>query len=433
MKTRTFGALAAVGVGAAVFGGACSMQKSEDGGSSGAGNAATTGGSSGSSTAGSGGGAMANTGSTPGINVPVVPDAGAGDGGVEDLRDASCAGWTAEPEELPAVMQLVVDVSGSMNDPAPGDADMATKWLITRNALASAVDSLPPTTSLGVLYYPNRNTDGTNQQMQEVTACINVDALLPVALLGGVGSAQRLAIADSLGRATPDGFTPTHDAYDVALEQGLVPAAGSGNRYMLLITDGAPTLSQGCQRGPGGGGGVSVVATDPIVGAITAARGQGIKTFVVGSPGSEDGDDGEDMRPWLSKAAIEGDTAKEGCAEAGPSFCHFDMTEEPNFEVALTQALEEIVGAVVSCSYELPEPPSGQTLDLGKINAVFTPGSGETEIIGQSTVTGACTQGWQLVNNRVELCSDTCARIQNDNGGRFELLFGCEAITQPPE
>src|SRR5688572_8171733 len=75
-----------------------------------------------------------------GSNTPNQPDlgldpnapggglTGAHDGGtieltpqeVEDINNAACAGWVGEGENLPAVLELVVDVSGSMEDDAPG-------------------------------------------------------------------------------------------------------------------------------------------------------------------------------------------------------------------------------------------------------------------------------------------------------------------------
>src|SRR5688572_10999951 len=39
---------------------------------------------------------------------------------VENINNAACAGWAGEGENLPAVLELVVDVSGSMEDDAPG-------------------------------------------------------------------------------------------------------------------------------------------------------------------------------------------------------------------------------------------------------------------------------------------------------------------------
>ena len=77
---------------------------------------------------------------------------GAGGGSVGELRDAACAGWASEPELLPAVLMLVVDVSGSMESQAPGGG--GSKWAITRDALSEAMNALPASTAVGIIYYP---------------------------------------------------------------------------------------------------------------------------------------------------------------------------------------------------------------------------------------------------------------------------------------
>src|SRR5688572_9440293 len=108
-----------------------------------------------------------------------------------------------------------------------------------------------------------------------------------------------------------------------------MPYTASGNqKFMLLITDGAPTMSEGCNGGDGDNGQVQDMPTEPIIAEIAGAYAQGIRTFLIGSPGSEESaeETGGDMRPWLSRAAVESGTDEAGCAVDGPNFCHMDMT-----------------------------------------------------------------------------------------------------------
>src|SRR5262245_16353202 len=51
-----------------------------------------------------------------------------------------CAGESAGAEIAPAVLQLVVDTSGSMDDDAPGAR--SSKWDVTRNAVLAAIDGM---------------------------------------------------------------------------------------------------------------------------------------------------------------------------------------------------------------------------------------------------------------------------------------------------
>ena len=166
---------------------------------------------------------------------------------------------------------------------------------------------------------------------------------------------------------------------------------------------------------------------------MAAAQGQGIRTFVIGSPGSEDNvSTGADARPWLSRAANAGNTATPGCGDTGPNFCHMDMTQAPDFAAALRSGLAQIAGTLVSCTYELPVPPAGQQLDLSKVNVINTPGGGQPTILPRSDDPN-CTDGWYLdSNNRVVLCSNTCEQVQADTTSSIEVLYGCGTIGGPP-
>jgi hypothetical protein len=355
-------------------------------------------------------------------------NSGSGNRSPDELRDAACTGWSAEPENLPAVLMLVVDVSGSMNSDAPGSNQ--SKWEVTRDALQDAINALPGSTAVGVLYYPNRNTSASTQA-RPVDQCVNVNAMISVDLLGPAGSAHRNSIAQSLQNADTGGGTPTHDAFRYAVENGMNAATSfPGNRFMLLITDGQPTFLLECL---GTGNTSDPVNEQPIVDEIAAARAQSTRTFVIGSPGSEDNvSTGDDARPWLSRAANAGETASAGCSDNGPNFCHMDMTQASDFGAALRTGLAQIAGAIVACDYALPEPPAGETLDLGAINVIHTPGGGEATIVPRSNDAN-CTDGWRLDDNQhVVLCPNTCSTVQADASSGLEVLFGCASVGPPP-
>jgi hypothetical protein len=232
----------------------------------------------------------------------------------------------------------------------------------------------------------------------------------------------RDALQQSLDDANTGGGTPTHDAYQYALDNGMRAYQSSSDKFMLLITDGQPTFSQGCD----GTGMVSdPVDEQPIVDAIAAAAEDGIRTFVIGSPGSESNQStGADARPWLSRAAEAGQTAAANCSHDGSPYCHMDMTEDPDFAEALAEGLGEIVGQISSCTYAIPTPPSGEQIDLAKVNLIVTAG-GESQLVKPDDM-GACGEGWQFnADGQIVLCDDTCARVQADGGARVRLLFGC--------
>ena len=342
---------------------------------------------------------------------PIFDDPGGPDFGTGTEQDPSttdpngCVGQTAGTEAVPAILQLVVDTSGSMDRDAPGTRD--TKWQVTRDALLGAIEEMPANTSLGVVFYPDVPITASG--------CFDNEADVAIAPLASSGSAQRRSIESAFATQSPDGGTPTHDAYRYAYGE-LATASASGNRFAVVITDGTPTFSLGCV----GTGLVSdPVDPSPLVGEATRARQQGVSTFVIGSPGSEG------ARESLSRMAEAGGTARAGCSHSGPNYCHFDMTQSGDFASDLQQALGTISGLALSCAYDIPEPPSGQLLDPSRVNVLFTPRAGSAERIAQSEG-NACSEGWRYSDDgaSVLLCSSTCDRVKSSQG-TLSLEFGC--------
>jgi hypothetical protein len=327
---------------------------------------------------------------------------------------------------------LVVDTSASMNDRPNNASSGSSKWEITRDALGTAIEGMPATAGVGVLYFPNKQTQAGNPQDEPrpITACVNTDAMIPVAVLGDTGSTQRTTIASSLTSTRPNGSTPTHDAYDYALTNGMDVSKLPGNRFMLLITDGAPTFKKDCE---GGGGPNDAQPTQPIIDEILAARQAGVRSFIIGSPGS-DRVNNVDVRPWLAQAAVEGGTAAEGCSLYGPDYCHIDLSQDPDFAGALNAALARILGLITSCTFEVPtKTGDGKVVQKDQINVIYTPGDGSDEqLIGRDDASD-CQDGWQLNDKgQVVLCPDTCRTAQNDARGKIELLFGCATVSGEP-
>ncbi len=326
------------------------------------------------------------------------------EGGFNGLR--ACAGQTAGVESSPAVLQLVVDTSGSMDQDAPGAR--GSKWDVTRRAMLDAVAEMPATTSVGVVFYPD-------VPIAERPRCFDESADVPIRQLGDVRSQQRQQIQRAFQGQAPDGGTPTHDAYRFAFEQ-LQASDAAGTRFVVVITDGTPTFSRGCV---GTGLIEDAVDASPLVDEAENVSASGVKTFVIGSPGSEG------AREDLSRMAEAGGTAAAGCSHDGPTYCHFDMTEEQDFAAALTQALGTISGLALSCSYDIPDPSGGQTLDPSRVNVLFSAPGVETELILQDA-SGACNDGWQYSDDgsRVLLCGSTCDRVRGSDG-TLTLEFGC--------
>lgn len=374
------------------------------------------------------------------------------DGGTDDLTDkqvkallnAECVGAEAEGERLPATLELVIDVSGSMNKTvagnSPGSGEIS-KWDTTKAALLSAVDALPSSVSFGAVYYPNKNaTVYAPNDPGPTSACINVEASLPLASLGQSKSTQRKAFQTNIDSVYVENYTPTRDAYSYALNEQLAPFPGT-NKFILLITDGAPTINGGCAWPKadgkdfpvevGTGDGAFDAETTPIIADVQAARDvQGVRTFVIGVPGSEQSvESNTDMRPWLSAAAQAGGTDVAGCSNNGPNYCHFDMSGSNNdFSKELTSALASIAGQVANaCTFKIPDPPNGEALDKNKTQVIVEWGDETNQIIYPDGIDDCQGEGWRYneENQTVETCGATCDRIKTDFQAVVHVSFGC--------
>jgi hypothetical protein len=338
---------------------------------------------------------------------------------VTDITGSQCDGKTAIVEPVPPVLEFVVDVSTSMNrdendmEITPGSG-ILSKWDITKPALVGALDGL------GDDVYVGMGAPGGG-------ACVDDSTAYPIAALGPAGSAQRTTLATAIDTAVLVASTPTHDAIVFALENGLAEYTGPGNKFIVLITDGAPSQPLGC--GPLD---LAGSPTQPIIDEIAAANTAGVKSFIIGSPGSQAGgaDGSEDLRFWLSDAAIAGGTPLPNCSSAGPNYCHLDMTTAPDFAAALGTALAEIGDAVVkTCSFTVPEDVTA--FELENTTVIFKR-SDQTAALVLPDADGDCAAGgWTRgPSNEVILCPATCDLVNADAGAEVSMSIGCNIVVK---
>jgi hypothetical protein len=397
------------------------------------GNAGNTAGTSSGGSLAGGGGNLSVGGRGGTSAVPVEPggaggdDSGASGGAGDDNlgRDDACALGSTTVAALPPVLNLVVDISGSMDWP-PGWAPVTpddskppgeTKWEITREALRASADSFADEVAVGMSFFPN-TTDDDDESM-----CLRNEVALPIGVLGASSSSARENFEAALDAVVPNGATPTHGAYVYGVEQ-LSSSDLPGDRFLLLITDGTPTCTIDCECTEDN----LPVDSDPLIAAAARARDEGIRTFVIGSPGSEA------TRDVLSALATEGGTATAGCSDAGPDYCHLDMTTEPDLADGLTRALEQVASSLRSCEYPVPPAPDDGTVDPGRVNVLFTPSGGETKTIPRAPSASDCQEGWHYGDDEetIVLCGTACEDARSDVGATVEVLLGCKTVIEEP-
>ena len=349
-------------------------------------------------------------------------DAGrsAADGAVADAgRDArareipdsgflACETTTAFADPLPATLLFTVDTSGSMNCPAndrscanaePSPAPDDSRLDVFRGVLDEALRGLPDATRAGLLTYP-------------VTfSCARDEPRVPIAEL----RTARADIDAALSALRPEGITPTHDAVAIGLSR-LAARSAEEARFLVLATDGAATVCMGCDAA------CSFDALDrdneALIETVRRAASDGVATYVIGVPGSQG------YRGILSRMANAAGTARAGCSDAGPTYCHYDLTDAGlDFATALREALGAIGESVLRCEYDIPPNPDG-SFDPTRVNVRLTDESGTETSLPRDPGRAA---GWDYSDDgaRIELHGSACERARAATGGRIDVLFGC--------
>jgi hypothetical protein len=344
----------------------------------------------------------------------------------EAVLKGGCATSTVQSQLLPANILFVLDRSGSMTcnpppitasaacemQPTRANPSMPSKWETTTAALLAAIKMLPASASVGLSYFSNDDACGVSST--------------PTAPILPNTKAQQDAIQASMMSVSPGGGTPIVGAtilaykhmHELALAGKIV-----GNEFVVLITDGAQ--SEMCANPPAcmdAASCVDLLITQEVPKA--AGPGVGIRTFVIGVPGSEP------ARSVLSQIAKQGGTAKEGC-DATQGNCHFDMTMVADLGAALSTALTAISGQAISCELGLPQPMQG-VLDLKLVNVVYSPSDGSGPRVLPQDAHAPCdagANGWQYAdgNQKIKLCGQTCDVVRGDASARVDVVLGCPA------
>lgn len=359
--------------------------------------------------------------------------AGSGMGGNSNLND--CGGTDIEATPVMANVLFVIDKSGSMLDSPQGFSD--SKWSTLVSSLGTAVTNVEDDINMGLKLFPSGDT---------ATDKCSLNTGVEVDLQTGTAAAPLIQQELESGLPNETAQTPTaaalSDAMDYLTSSAFMNLEGSG--FVVLATDGGPNcggddscvndgscgdpFSGGCEEEamtctlnidnrcfedqdcPSGS-----VCTEPTeclddeatLTAVEELAEAGIKTIVVGMPGSES------YQEVLDSLAIAGQMP---AAATSPRY--HQVTDADG----LGQTLQDITAGVIrSCEIEAAEEPG----HLSEVN-VFLDG----EVVPQDD-----DNGWTYADTTgdlpiIELTGSVCDQVMTEGVSSIAVEYGCPTIVR---
>ncbi|HEX6764504.1 MAG TPA: vWA domain-containing protein, partial [Polyangiaceae bacterium] len=376
------------------------------------------------------GGTSGNTGGTLPTTGGRAGSSGAGNGMAGEGGGCGKTDLAAQPPEVNVL--VVVDKSSSMMGTPSGFTE--NKWVALGSALGEALDAAKDNVAFGLDFYPFGDD---RDPMADVTYCempTTSDILVPV----GPGTSTVPDIEDALADYAPAGGTPTAAALSRALDYFTTGDGASlgGDRYVLLATDGGPNcnadlacdsnactlnmdgvcpmqVSNCCDVNVDPDGPVSCLDEDETVAQVAALADAGVKTFVVGIPGTEA------YGATLDAMAVAGGVEN---PSAPPSYYR---VESMGGTEGLAEVLTRITrGVIQTCRLQLTSTPEDPDYE-GLLNV---------EIDGQD-VPQMGDDGWEVDRTTspptIVLKGATCEYMESHGAEQVSITYGCPTVTDP--
>ncbi len=110
-----------------------------------------------------------------------------------------------------------------------------------------------------------------------------------------------------------------------------------------------------------------------------------------------------------------------------------------NFQPVWDQLSTQVIaGATLTCAWEIPSPPEGESFATNEVNVQATI-DGNVSALGYVADVSQCanvSEGWYYDNpaqpTQVLVCPNTCSSLQAANTAKIDISFGCETILAAP-
>ncbi len=138
--------------------------------------------------------------------------------------------------------------------------------------------------------------------------------------------------------------------------------------------------------------------------------------------------------PWLPADPIQGngDSIQQVSVVSGG--WRFPLSLPDDFDVVFQQIAEGVVESTpVACSFAIPEPPEGETIDPNTIEIDYLPnGAGPAESFHQVVGPAECAaDAFYISGETIFLCPEACALVQADVAAQLDVRYGCDVGFEP--
>ncbi|MCX4240607.1 hypothetical protein [Paraliomyxa miuraensis] len=138
--------------------------------------------------------------------------------------------------------------------------------------------------------------------------------------------------------------------------------------------------------------------------------------------------------PWLPGDPLQGSGQSIQQVSVISGGWRFPLSEAGSFDVVFQQIAQGVVDVVpISCSFQIPEPPPGETIDPDTVEIDYQPGGGgPLQSFHQVTGPGACEpDAFYISGGVIFLCPEACTSVQSDSGAALDVRFGCDVGYEP--
>lgn len=353
------------------------------------------------------------------------PQSDFGDGESDSSILGACAEGATTVKREPANVLLLIDRSGSMHIQLPSGE---SRWSATKKGLFDLLGALPATTQVGAMMFPQGDAPvnascGIDASVNDVKCspgwseppeALRCDPATykPGVSSGPLSASQAQAIRDHVSASDSEFYwgTPLAPALTAAISAQKAPSV-QGARSVILLTDGNPTSC--------GNSGISNDISHVVAAAEAGTKDTLVRTFVIGVI-----DDARQAAKAenLSPVAAAGGTGRFAGCEA-TNECFYPVTAA-NFSTDIKKVFEEISQQAFDCTFPVPQPKAGATMDPNEVNVEVATEQGGGYVVPRDA---SRQNGWDYLpgGKQIQVYGDACKKLAGD-GVKVKIVVGCK-------